>query len=157
MKPPASNFGALDSSHKREVHLNLCRFALERWESYVRAHSPITYKDSGVGMSHVIDEQLPRDSFESSKAGCDRNRVAQRYAEPILAMQDADFAFPENIAYAYYAIYSLFRKYVQREEIEDWLIVNQSLFSEEDTSKWTQILSDAIGSSPGLSPAPDLQ
>ena len=71
--------------------------------------------------------------------------VERRYAEPITALQDEDFVLPDHIAYSYYAIYNLFRKYALRMDIDSWLIVNQALSSEIDANKWHELLASAIG------------
>jgi hypothetical protein len=70
--------------------------------------------------------------------------VAERYQEPIAALQDDDLTFPENITYAYYAIYNLFKKYAKIEVVDDWLIVNQSLSTEDDSEAWATLFNDAI-------------
>ncbi len=74
----------------------------------------------------------------------DARQVAQRYQEPIVAMHDDDLTFPDNIEFAYYAIYNLFRKYALGTEIDDWLIVNQALSAEKDSEKWATLLASAI-------------
>jgi len=145
MDPSAEDFFALDSEGRRIVHLELCRHALEIWEGYARAQSPITYQDSVVGITHTLDQRLPRDAFESSRAGRALSGIAARYNEPIVAMQDDDLELPENIEYAYYAIHNLFRKYVQGDAaIDDWLIVNQALSAESGLERWKELLSEAV-------------
>lgn len=59
-------------------------------------------------------------------------------------MQDDDLTFPDPIEFAYYALYNLFSRYTQQEPIDDWLIVNQALSSEEDESQWQLLLAAAI-------------
>ena len=59
-------------------------------------------------------------------------------------MQDADLEFPQEIQHAYYALYNLFRKHAIKEDVDDWLIVNQALSSEIDESRWLSLLADAI-------------
>jgi hypothetical protein len=44
----------------------------------------------------------------------DLGNVAQRYLEPIAALQDEDLAFPDAVRFAYYALYNCFEKYVGR-------------------------------------------
>ena len=59
-------------------------------------------------------------------------------------MQDDDLVFPENITNAYYAVYNLFKKYGQDEDVDDWLIVDQALASEDDSEAWARLLQRAI-------------
>jgi hypothetical protein len=55
--------------------------------------------------------------------------VQARYREPIVALQDDDLELPEEIEYAYYAVYNLFLRHGLAEPIDDWLIVNQAVSS----------------------------
>lgn len=77
-------------------------------------------------------------------SGNDYLKVAERYREPIASMQDSDFEFPENVMYAYYALFNLFNKYVQKEAVDDWIIVNQAL-SAQDLSLVPKSFTEAIG------------
>jgi hypothetical protein len=140
----AADFLALDPSGKRRVHLILCRFALEKWETYTKSFPSLQYKDSVVGMDHIVDTRLPQDAFESSKTGLDGMAISERYREPVVALQDDDLELPENIEFSYYAIYNLFCKYVEKKTVDDWLIVNQALSSEQNSLRWTELLSDAM-------------
>jgi hypothetical protein len=144
MKPPTFDFFLLNASQRREVHFTLCQGALAKWEEFARSHSPIEYTDSVVGMHHVVDVNLPREAFDAAQTGRDSEEVTLRYREPIVSMQDDDLVFPENIEFAYYAIYNLFCKYVLHKEFDDWIIVNQALSSEEDSSLCFDLLKDAV-------------
>ena len=59
-------------------------------------------------------------------------------------MQDEDLTFPDHIAFAYYAIYNLFKKYIGEKTIDDWLIVNQALSTEDNVKAWNELLINAI-------------
>jgi hypothetical protein len=52
-------------------------------------------------------------SLASVEAGVDRADVAQRYLEPITALQDDDLELPNHIELSYYAIYNLYRSAVE--------------------------------------------
>lgn len=135
-------FEALDTPRRRSVQLALCRHALGVWEAYLRRHGPVEYVDSVVGLYHCLDSTLPRDALASVEAGVDRAGVAQRYLEPIAALQDDDLELPGHIELAFYAIYNLFRSAVEGVAIGDWLIVNQALSAEEDPALWRMLLAD---------------
>ncbi|MEK7725256.1 MAG: hypothetical protein AAB336_12960, partial [Acidobacteriota bacterium] len=92
----------------------------------------------------VVDKSLPKDAFEAVVRGQDEKKIDWRYAEPISAMQDDDLEFPDQIEFAYYAIYNLFNKYILFQNIDDWLICNQALCSENDAEKYEDLLNDAI-------------
>jgi hypothetical protein len=144
VSPLALHFFALDPQRKRQVHFFLCKHALDVWDDYARTHFPIIYRDSAVGMNHTVDEVLPQNAFASSHVGRDLSSVDARYTEPIVAMQDGDLEFPEHVQYAYYSIYNLFCKCVLQRHIDDWLIVNQALSSEENPAVSTDLFRDAM-------------
>jgi hypothetical protein len=140
----ADSFHQLTPDRQRRVHLRLCEHALETWRRHAVTHGPIRYADSVAGMRHEVDLELPADAFRSALRGADLARVARRYLEPIAAMQDEDLTFPDPVRFAYYAIYNCFEKYVAGREIDGWVIVNQALSSQEDSSEWAQLLSEAV-------------
>jgi hypothetical protein len=140
----AEAFFRLDQPGKYQAHLFLCQYALGVWRAYIWEHGPISYVDTVVGAQHTLDHQLPHDALLSVEEGKDLTGVAARYAEPIAALQDDDLEFPDHIEFAYYAIYNLFCKYIRGAAIDDWLIVNQALSSETDSSKWEGLLYDVL-------------
>lgn len=139
-------FLALTPERRRSVHVTLCEHALEVWERYIRAADQLEYIETVVGTRQQVDRQLPFDALEAVRQGNDSRNIATRYREPIIAMQDDDVVFPENVTFAYYAIYNLFKKYVQEGMIDDWLIINQALASETDPKLWRTLLQKAIQS-----------
>ena len=99
----------------------------------------------------MMDLALPCDAFRAAREGCDAAKVAERYLEPITAMEDEDLKFPENIAFAYYSIYNLFCKYTRHRDIDDWIIVNQALSSEPEEAKSRCLFTEAMDSLSGTS------
>ena len=144
MKSLTDKFFALNPNQRREVHIALCEHALGKWDKYANTQGQLWYTESVVGTQQQVDKRLPADALESVSRGTDPERVEERYQEPIAGMQDGDLAFPENIEYAYYAIHNLFKKYALGRDVDDWLIVNQALSSENDNEKWNVLLSGAI-------------
>jgi hypothetical protein len=140
----AKTFLNLNNEQKRFVHLELCRNALSVWENYVARFDEISYVESVVGTFQIVDKLLPKVAFEAVIIGKDSANIDHRYGEPIAAMQDDDLEFPNEIEFAYYAIYNLFNKYVLRQNIDDWLICNQALSAETDSEKWQNLLNNAI-------------
>jgi hypothetical protein len=133
-KTLADEFSALNPEQRRSVHFSLCEHALEKWNLYAQAHGQIKYIESTAGTRQVV----------AARRGFDAGNVANRYEEPITALEEDDLAFPEAITFAYYAIYNLFNKYVQKDVIDDWLIVNQALSAEDDDALWDALLKNAI-------------
>ena len=140
----ANEFFALSPEQRRSVHFTLCEYALGKWNLYAKVQNKIEYVETVTGTRQEVDKQLPLDSFASALQGIDLLNVAERYLEPIVALQDDDLTLPENITFAYYAIYNLFKKYVKKEVVDDWLIVNQALSTEDDSEAWVTLLNDAI-------------
>ena len=143
-KTLADEFLALNPEQRRLIHFSLCEHALEKWNSYAKAHKKIEYQETVAGTLQEVDKQLPSDSLSSAKQGFDSLNVTKRYQEPITAMQDDELVFPENISFAYYAIYNLFQKYAENKTVDDWLIVNQALSSESNSEMWNSLLNNAI-------------
>jgi hypothetical protein len=137
-------FLSLSNEQKRFVHLGLCRNALSVWENYVAEFEEISYVEWVCGTCQIVDKSLPKDGFEAVVRGSDERKIDSRYAEPISAMHDDYLEFPDNIEFAYYAIYNLFNKYILQQNIDDWLICNQALAAETDSDKWQYLLNDAI-------------
>lgn len=140
----AKQFDSLKPEQKRAVHFLLCEQALKTWQDFVASRSPIHYAESVCGTKQVVDSTLPQDAFRAAQCGQDTAKVAQRYLEPIAALQDGDLQFAKSIEFTYYAIYNLFLKYACREDIDDWLIVNQALASEPDEAQWKSLLQKVI-------------
>jgi hypothetical protein len=140
----AKTFLSLNNEQKHFVHLELCRNALSVWENYVARFDEISYVESVVGTFQIVDKLLPKDAFEAVIIGKDSMNIDNRYSEPINAMQDEDLEFPDNIKFAYYAIYNLFNKYILQQNIDDWLICNQALAAETVEDLWQDLLNHAI-------------
>lgn len=146
MQSLAEKFHALDSTQKRVIHFRLCRHSLERWRGYVHEVKAIRYFESVVGTRQEVDTTVPDDAFASAGSGRDRTDVKKRYQEPIAAMQDDDLRFPDEIRFAYYSLYNLFRRYALHERVDDGLIVNQALSSASEECEWIRLLREAIDS-----------
>ena len=106
----------------------------------------IHYVEGVCGTAQTVDQDLPEDALAAVRSGQGIEAVAQRYREPIVALQDHDLDFPESVEFAYYAVYNFFRRYARQEEIDDWVLVNQSLSSTEDAKTGTVLLRKAIKS-----------
>ena len=118
METLADQFLELRPDQRRVVHFALCEYALHKWTRYASAQGRIQYIESVVGTQQEVDIQLPVDALDAAKK--------------------------EDVKFAYYALYNLFRKYAQREVVDDWLIVNQALSSEKDSRKRQVLLASAL-------------
>jgi hypothetical protein len=136
-------FLELSKDAQRLVHLELAGRALVAWEAYCAANPGFEYVDSVVGMRHGLDAELPRQALAAARAGQRSGAVDRRYLEPLAALQDDDLQLPEPVEFAFYAVYNCYRKYVDRDAVDEWLIVNQAV-SALPEAEWTRALERAI-------------
>jgi len=144
MKNLCEKFLNLSIKEKKRIHIILCEGSLNKWNDYVSKHKNIHYTESVSGTYQKLDINLPRNAFKSVKNGISNLNIEHKYSEPIAALQDEDLKFPKDIMFAYYSIYNLFRKYICNDDVDDWLIVNQALSSEDNLVRTEDILSNAI-------------
>ena len=140
----AAQFQVLNAVQKRFVQLRLCELALAKWHAYASLQKPIRYRETVCGTDQEVDVALPHEAMASAKLGRDLANIQQRCLEPIVAMQDEDLVFPQDIKFAYYSLYNLFRRHALGAQVDDWLIVSQALAAEPDLDRWAQNLNDAI-------------
>jgi len=123
-------FLSLSSEEKKEFHLDACQFSLDQWDKFWKNNDAhMRYTDSVAGIEHVVDFELPLKAYLAVKFNHYDGLIEKEYREPIVALQDYDWNPPADIQMAYYSIYNLYQKYSGLEEIDDWLIINQSLSS----------------------------
>jgi len=144
MKNLGEIFLKLSANEKKRIHVMLCERSLNKWNDYVSKHKDIYYTESVCGTKQQLNMNLPREAIKSVKMGVNILSIEQKYTEPIAAMQDEDLKFPEAIMFAYYSTYNLFRKYLCSADVDDWLIVNQALSSEDNRKSAEEILSQAV-------------
>jgi hypothetical protein len=141
--PAARRFFDLPKEAKRRVQVDLCRRALTVWEEHVRLTPDLSYVEGVVGTRQEVDGSLPRAALEVVAAMEASPAVAERYLEPITALNDRDLELPEPVEYAYCAVYNLFRKYAGGSDVDDWLIVNQAL-SAYPQERWFELLEASL-------------
>ena len=129
MHPIAEKFFALDSEGKKNVHISMAKLALESWNKHLAAGNvPLEYQETVTGTHQKVDSSLPADAITAVISN-NAAYISERYREPLCAMQDDDWEFNEDAEYAYCAINNTYKKYIEGNEIDDWLIVNQALSS----------------------------
>jgi hypothetical protein len=144
MPPLTDRFLMLPTDLRKAVHIDLCKDALRVWAGYCREHEYLDYVESVCGTSQKVDQDLPEAAIRSVLAGKDIENVAVRYQEPIAAMQDDDLEFPDDVEFAYYAIYNLFNRYVSDRIGDDWVIVNQALSAHGKGADYAAILETSM-------------
>lgn len=127
MSPLTEQYAALTSEQQKHVQLVLCEQAYALWLAYVSQNALTEYIETVMGTLQKLDWQLPQEAIEAVRLGSDEKNVNGRYLEPITALQDDDLEFSEEMEFAYYAIYNLFRFHVMHKLDDSWLIVNQAL------------------------------
>lgn len=127
---------ALSPDAMRRAHLAACRYSLTAWEAFCREGKGLSYTDSVVGMKHAVDRKLPLRAFKAVLEDSPNWKIGSDYSEPIVALQDFDWEPPRHIEYAFFSVFNLYKKYCEKESIDDWLIFNQAISSEVDDSRW---------------------
>lgn len=137
-------FLGLKVTQKKKIDIFVCQISLSILDSYFSKICIIKYFESVCGTEQNLDLKLPIDAYNSvinNSAG----NIAERYIEPISALQNMDLELPSNIKSAYYSIYNLYNKYLMNKNIDDCLIINQSLASldnEKEVDKYIEIISE---------------
>ena len=144
MNIPFHKFEELDAQAKKKAHIKACEYSLLAWEAFVQKGKNLSYRDSIVLMKHHINKCLPSNALKAVKNNTPNIEINELYLEPITALQDMDWEPPENIEYAYYSIYNLYKKYCEDEDIDDWLIINQCLSSAITEEKGYAIFQDML-------------
>lgn len=134
------SFLDLNAHEKKQSQIKACTFALSVWKTYCAQRKEMIYSDSIVGMAHRVEKDLPEKALQAVIDGLVSPEITQAYREPIVALQDMDIDWPDQIEFAYYAIDNLYRKYALNLPIDDWLIINQALSSESNSSQWEDLL-----------------
>lgn len=127
--PAIVTFNGLPADERRKALTRLAQLSQQVWHEFTARKGRIRYRDSVVGMSHELDQSLPDRAIEAIVGLGDSKTVADGYLEPVAALQDMDLELPERVEFAFYAIYNLFRKYCQHEQIDESLILKQILSS----------------------------
>jgi hypothetical protein len=127
------------------IQVSLCNIALEKWIKYTNRHKNIRYTESICGTKQIVNVALPGLALNDVIMGTSDSNANELYLEPISALQDMDLTFPGEIESAYYAIYNLYRKYIQIEEVDDWLIISQALESVGNSDERQKILYHLMG------------
>lgn len=84
---------SLSPEQYKTLHQSLCRRALRIWQSEIR---PTSYRDSIAGISHELDLTLPADAYVATFESAPSEGLAQRYLEPLSALQDEDLLLPHT-------------------------------------------------------------
>ena len=129
MKELYDKFISLDAEAKKKAHIKACCYSLSVWDKFILDGQYLNYSDSVLSIKHRIEEGLPKNALQAIMDNAPSKEISELYLEPISALQDMDWETPEHIEYAYYSIYNAYRKYCEGFDIDDWLIINQSLSS----------------------------
>lgn len=136
MKALYDKFISLDAEARKNAHIKACSYSLSVWDKFVQDGNSLSYRDSVMLMKHQLEEDLPNNALQAIIDNVSSKEISELYLEPIAALQDMDWEPPEHIGYAYYSIYNAYRKYCEGSDIDDWLIINQSLSSEPKEESW---------------------
>ena len=132
-------FKNLSADETKKAHVRACAYSVSAWDKFCANGRNLTYKDSVVFLTHSVDKSLLNSALQ---AVIDNHSdgLLDSFLEPINALEEMDWTPGQNIEYAFYSIYNLYKKYCHKEEIDNWLIINQALSSESDETKIDEML-----------------
>ncbi len=121
---------ALDEESRVDALVVACERALVAWMMYAVQKKP-RYVDGVVGLTHVVDVDLPTRALDEVRDRHDLPVVAPTilaWVEPIVALQDGDFQLPKRVEYAFYAIYNLHRLVFEPSDaLTPFLVLSQAI------------------------------
>ena len=137
-------FQLLDVDAKKKVHIKAGHHALTIWGEFCQENPHLSYTESVVGTHHDVDKKLPHNALAAVVNASNENHIEHLYREPICALQDMDWELPWHIKQAYYAIYNLFQKYCLQSEIDEEIIIYQSIGLEQSDVGFDVRLADFL-------------
>ncbi|MFJ9532766.1 hypothetical protein [Herbaspirillum sp. NPDC101396] len=143
MKQLARQFFLLSTEKRRVAFLFLAKRALDSWKMHFPKDSHLQYRESVTGSTQIVEVDLPLDAIKEIESITFDASVANRYREPIAALQDGDLELPEQVEFAYYGIYNVHQLLRQSVSIKEELILSQ-LLSALQSGVAEQALRDSI-------------
>lgn len=145
-------------SRKKQIELaiRLIKLTLPTWDNYAE-NNPLSYRDTVVGMTHTIPKQLLSDTINevqkyiatpkllrSIKGNIILLKLYTYFGDPIVALQDTDWAPPTPIEKIFYSVYNLIGSIIDKDvtafnESTIYVSINQSI----DAIQTTGILSES--------------
>jgi len=111
--------GSLPEDKQFKVAIRLARLALSIWQNYADKNT-LTYRDTVVGLTHVVDRDLLKNTIDEVEAFLNKNEIKRRiggkskllelrkeFDDPIIALQDNDWELPNEVQKTFYAVYNL--------------------------------------------------
>lgn len=132
-------FKGLPADDTKKAHIRACAYSVSAWDKFCADGKNLSYKDSVVFLTHKVDKSLLSSALQAVIDNHSGN-LLDSFLEPINALEEMDWTPGQNIEYAFYSIYNLYKKYCLKEDIDDWLIVNQVLSTEPDERKMDEML-----------------
>jgi len=147
----------IDSLPKEEqfqVAIHLAKKCLLIWNHYAR-ESQLSYRDSVVGLSHTVDQQLLQNTIEmveeylrlndSAKLLDGKKKLLEirgRFEDPTVALQDTDWELPDQVQKVFYAVYNLIEAALGKDrtvfgELTIYVSINQAVDALESSNTLT--------------------
>jgi hypothetical protein len=135
MDPIEKRYFDLTPDSKKLVQIELCLRVYQLWLDYLYEKSMFEYKKTVTDTTQIIDYRLPKSAIEAVTSGKDILNIAERYQEPITALQDDDLVFSDGMEMAYYSIYNLYQYHIACKLNDSWIVVKQALLAlaQQDT------------------------
>ena len=134
MKQYPESYKNLSTTQFKQVHLYLCKSALEQLESYVANIGRLKYKNSSSDTESELDLSIPKDAIESVLTGKDVSNVSLRYSKP-----RSDFMnrsprrnFDEDMYQLWCSLLNMYEKYIENKQHSNRIIIIQALINCSD-------------------------
>jgi hypothetical protein len=119
---------SLPEAKRYRLATKFANLTLLIWNKYADEHE-LVYRDSVVGMSHVVDRNLLSDTIAAVEVYMGRKRLVRsllgkaqllhlhhQFTDPIVALQDDDWPLPDSVVKVFYSINNLLEAAMGREQ-----------------------------------------
>ena len=145
---------SLPQDQQYKLAIRLTKLVLPIWEDYA-GNNKTTYRDTVVGLTHVVDKNLLRSTVYSVEKYLkaifvlkpiikysELNVLKGRFSDPVVALQDLDWELPNPVLMAFYSIHNLLDAVLGKEatafdESMIYVTVNQAIQALESSKLYT--------------------
>ena len=145
---------SLPKDEQFQLAIKLTRLSFPVWSNYADRNK-LTYRDSVVGMTHIVDRNLLQRSVDIAeeyvssgvikKNIIGKNKLSEIYMEfrePVVGLQDTDWELPEEVLNVFYATYNIVRavlgqKIVGSDEPCIYISISQAINALEESKTLT--------------------
>ena len=127
-----------------DIAIRLTKLALPIWDKYAEKNE-LTYRDTVVGLQHSVDRAILKNTIDAVEKYISTNIInkaiikntdllslSSQFSDPIVALQDLDWALPDEIEKTFYAVHTLLDSVLGKEktvfnETTIYVTINQAI------------------------------